>query len=516
VVFLNLNLGVKMLKHKKIFILNLYIIFYFTLIPIVFAKSQMKIGLSADVVMLDPQLAQSGPDWTPQSLIWNRLVEYDNTMMDPIPSIAKSWEVSKDGKVWSFKIRKGITFHSGRELTSSDIVFSFKRGFEIGPKGRFAGYMVSVDSYKALSTYEFQVTLKHVDVTFLGNLAAPAAAIVDKDTIDKIRTEPIGSGPYEFVEWSPGEKTVYRKFNNYWDKKMLSKIPDEIVVIPIPEDQTRLANLQSGNVDIIDGVEAVFWAQIQNDPNTTLWGQELTASYKAVIFNFEKPPFKGNKLLRQAIAHAINKEAIHQTVFFGTGEVGCNLIPKSHWAYTEIACYDYNPEKAKELLKRSGYDTSRPIYFPTSSRPAYMRTAEVVQANLKDIGLKTDIEPQEWGYYVQETWISRKFEMQVAWYTREIDPDGLFSSVLRKEQGNNPMRYYNPAIETLFDGGKSVYDREIRKKHYEAIMNTAILDEMPIIKIQTIERKWASNKKIKDFNILPKGLPNYYDFKWGG
>ena len=156
-----------MLKHKKIFILNLYIIFYFTLIPIGFAKSQMKIGLSADVVMLDPQLAQSGPDWTPQSLIWNRLVEYDNTMMDPIPSIAKSWEVSKDGKVWSFKIRKGITFHSGRELTSSDIVFSFKRGFEIGPKGRFAGYMVSVDSYKALSTYEFQVTLKHVDVTFL-------------------------------------------------------------------------------------------------------------------------------------------------------------------------------------------------------------------------------------------------------------------------------------------------------------------------------------------------------------
>jgi len=212
-----------MLKHKKIFILNLYIIFYFTLIPIGFAKSQMKIGLSADVVMLDPQLAQSGPDWTPQSLIWNRLVEYDNTMMDPIPSIAKSWEVSKDGKVWSFKIRKGITFHSGRELTSSDIVFSFKRGFEIGPKGRFAGYMVSVDSYKALSTYEFQVTLKHVDVTFLGNLAVPAAAIVDKDTIDKIRTEPIGSGPYEFVEWSPGEKTVYRKFNNYWDKKMLKQ-----------------------------------------------------------------------------------------------------------------------------------------------------------------------------------------------------------------------------------------------------------------------------------------------------
>ena len=502
-----------MLKTKIIF---LYIIFYFLFIPIGFAGSQMKIGLSADVVMLDPQLAQSGSDWTPAALIWNRLVEYDNTMMDPIPSIAESWVVSKDGKVWTFKIRKGITFHSGRELTSSDVVYSFKRGFEIGKKGRFAGHMVSVDSYKALSTYEFQVKLKQVDVTFLANCAVQSASIVDKDTIDKIKTEPIGSGPYEFVEWSPGEKVVYRKNNNYWDKKMLSENPDEIVVIPIPEEQTRIANLQSGQVDLINGVETVFWPQIQNDPNLKLWGQEITASFKAVIFSLEKPPFKGNKLLRQAIAHAINKEAIHQTVFFGTGEVGCNLIPKSHWAYTEINCYDYNPEKAKRLLKRSGYDTSRPIYFPTSSRPTYLRTAEVVQANLKDIGLKTNIEPQEWSYYVQETWIKRKFEMQVAWYAREIDPDGLFSSVLRKEQGNNPMRYYNPALETLFDGGKSVYDREIRKKYYEAIMNTAILDEMPIIKIQTIERKWASNKKIKNFNVLPKGYPNYYSLKWDG
>ena len=241
-----------------------------------------------------------------------------------------------------------------------------------------------------------------------------------------------------------------------------------------------------------------------------MWGQRITASYKAIIFNFERPPFKDNKLLRQAVAHAINKKAINQTVFFGSGEVDCNLLPKAHWAYTNLNCYEYNPDKAKSLLEKSGYDKSRPIFFPNSSRPSYLRTAEVVQSNLKDIGLKVNIEPQEWGYYVQETWIKRNFEMQVAWYTREIDPDGLFSSVLRKEQGNNPMRYYNPAIETLFDYGKSTYDRNVRKKYYESIMNTAILDEMPIVKIQSFELKWASNKKLSNFTVLPKGGPNYY------
>ena len=291
---------------------------------------------------------------------------------------------------------------------------------------------------------------------------------------------------------------------------MLDSIPDKIITIPIPESQTRIANLQSGQVDLISKVENVYWPQIENDPNLNLWGQRITASYKAIIFNFERPPFKDNKLLRQAVAHAINKKAINQTVFFGSGEVDCNLLPKAHWAYTNLNCYEYNPEKAKSLLEKSGYDKSRPIFFPNSSRPSYLRTAEVVQSNLKDIGLKVNIEPQEWGYYVQETWIKRNFEMQVAWYTREIDPDGLFSSVLRKEQGNNPMRYYNPAIETLFDYGKSTYDRNVRKKYYESIMNTAILDEMPIVKIQSFELKWASNKKLSNFTVLPKGGPNYY------
>ena len=507
----------KMFKfYKLITVLFLSILFVFTFKFVVTAKDTIKIGVAFEPDRMDPQLSQGGGGWTPNMIIWNRLVEYDNTMMDPIPSVAESWEHSDGGKLWTFKIRKGLKFHSGRELTAADVEYSFKRGFEIGPKGRFAGYMIAVDTYKAKSPYVFEVRLKQVDVTFLANLAVGSASIVDKETIDEIQIKPIGSGPYEFVEWVPGEKIVYKKNMNYWNKLLLKDLPNEIVTTPIKEAQTRIANLQSGQVDMISVVPIEFWQQIKNNPNLKLLGQETTASYKTVIFNLQRPPFQGNKLLRQAIAHAINKEAIHKTVFFGSGEVGCNLIPKNHWAYTDINCYEYNPQKARELLKKSGYDTSRPIYFPNSSRPTYLRTAEVVQANLKDIGIKTKIEPQEWQYYVQETWIKRNFEMQVAWYTREIDPDGLFSSVLRKEQGNNPMRYYNPAIETLFDGGKSVNDRQVRKKYYEAIMNTAILDEMPVVKIQTFEMKWAANKKVKSFTLLPKGYPNYYSFKWDG
>ena len=161
---------------KKIFLI--FCIFPFFL-NYAYSNDELKIGLPADIVMLDPQLAQTGSDWEPGAFIWNRLVEYDDTMMNPIPSIAESWETSNDGKIWKFKIRKGIKFHSGRELTSEDVDYSFKRGFEIGKKGRFAGYMVSVDSFKPLSKYEFEVKLKQVDVTFLPNLAVQSASIVD-------------------------------------------------------------------------------------------------------------------------------------------------------------------------------------------------------------------------------------------------------------------------------------------------------------------------------------------------
>jgi len=321
----------KMFKfYKLITVLFLSILFVFTFKFVVTAKDTIKIGVAFEPDRMDPQLSQGGGGWTPNMIIWNRLVEYDNTMMDPIPSVAESWENSDGGKLWTFKIRKGLKFHSGRELTAADVEYSFKRGFEIGPKGRFAGYMIAVDTYKAKSPYVFEVRLKQVDVTFLANLAVGSASIVDKETIDEIQIKPIGSGPYEFVEWVPGEKIVYKKNMNYWNKLLLKDLPNEIETTPIKEAQTRIANLQSGQVDMISVVPIEFWQQIKNNPNLKLLGQETTASYKTVIFNLQKPPFQGNKLLRQAIAHAINKEAIHQTVFFGSGEVGCNLIPKNH------------------------------------------------------------------------------------------------------------------------------------------------------------------------------------------
>jgi ABC-type transport system substrate-binding protein len=477
----------------------------------------LTIGYDSDILKLDPGIQQSGVDWPPAALVYSRLVEYDNTMMAPVPGLAESWTVSDDGLTYTFQLRQGVKFHSGRVVTAADVAYTFDRNFEIGSQGRFVGYMIAVDSYEATGDYEFVINLKQLDVTFFPNLAVMSASIVDQETIEQVDTHPIGSGPYEFVEWIPGERVVYRKFADYWDQDQLAQWPDEIITIPIPETQTRIANLQSGQIDVATSIPPEFEQQIAADPNLQLLGQEVSASYLCLIFSQERPPFNDNKLLRQAIAHAIDKATINNNIFFGSGEADCNLIPSSHWAYTELDCPTYNPDRARELLAESGFDTSTPITFRTfTDRGFGVPVAEIIQSNLRDIGLNVEIEPLEWAFYVEDAWVGRNFEMTLAWYTREIDPDGLFSSVLRQEQGNNPMRYYNEAVETLFDEGKATTDEEERKRIYEEIMNIAILDDTPLVKLQSMEIKWAANQKVQNFTLLPKGYPNFYNWSWTG
>lgn len=477
----------------------------------------LTIGYDSDILKLDPGIQQAGVDWPPAALVYNRLVEYDNTMMNPVAGLAESWEASDDGLTYTFQLRQGSKFHSGREVTAADVEYTFNRGFEIGPQGRFAGYMIAVDTFEATGDYEFVIRLKQQDVTFFANLAVMSASIVDQETIDQVDTHPIGSGPYEFVEWIPGEHVIYRKFEDYWNTEQIAGWPDEIITKPIPETQTRIANLQSGQVDVATSIPPEFHQQIEDDPNLKLVGQEISASYLCVIFSHERPPFNDNKLLRQAIAYAIDKETINRNVFFGSGEVGCNLIPSAHWAYTELDCPTYDPEMAKQLLDESGFDTSTPIIFRTfTDRGFGVPVAEIIQSNLRDIGLNVEIEPLEWAFYVEDAWVGRNFEMTLAWYGREIDPDGLFSSVLREEQGNNPMRYYNPAVEELFDQGKATADEEERKRIYEEIMKIAILDDTPLVKLQTMDLNWAANSRVDNFTLMPKGYPNFYNWTWLG
>ncbi len=476
----------------------------------------MRVGYSSDIVKLDPGVAQSGEDWWPGSMIFGRLVNFDNTMANPIPDVAESWSLAPDNLTWTFKLRQGVSFHTGRECTADDVEFSFKRGFELGPKGRFAGYMASVDTYKATGKYEFQIKLKQPDFSFFPNLATQSNSVYDKETIADIETKPIGTGPYRFVEWIPGERAVYKKFDKYWDKKLIANWPDEIITTPIKEEQTRIANLKAGKIDIAVNISPQFWKDIESTKGLQLLRQEYTTSYYCLDFNLRRAPFDNVKF-RQALARAVDRETIQKTVFFSSGTTGCNLIPQTHWAYTDIGCPPFDLAAAKKMVDDSGVKTPVKIKARILASPDLeTKIMEILQKDWKQLGIELEIEPMERALWVQDVFVGKNADLILAQYTREPDPDGLFSSVLRKDQGNNFMGYNNPQVEDWFNQGKAVADKEKRKATYEQIMKKAMIEEVPLVKFQTVDVVWAANEKVRNFKVLPRGYPNLYQWEWVG
>ena len=473
----------------------------------------LKIAYTLDLQFLDPQLVQSDQDLLPSTLIFSRLVQWDATMLDPQPDVAESWTISDDHLTYVFTLRPGVTFHSGREVTADDVVFAFQRALDTGDKGRGKAELRDVASFTATGPREFTVQMKQPSAVFMTSCGHWALPILNKDTVADIATAPDGTGPFTFGEWIPGDHASYNKNSAYWNTEALAGWPDEIVSQPIAEALTRIANLKAGQVDLAENVPSQLVKELEQDPSVQLIRQPFTASYWCVNFNLRQPPFD-NLQVRQAVAMAIDKEAIHQNVFFGTGEVGCSLIPSTHWAYDpSIACPPRDVEAAKKLMADAGHADGFTVSFKFGGNDPGIEAplGEILKQNLAEIGIELDLQEMESNLWIQEVWLDKKFDLTDAWYTREPDPDGLMQSVLRKDGGNNVMGYDNPKIEELFDKGKATLDQAERKPIYSEIIKIMLAD-MPLVKLQTVEVVWAGDKKVSGMQIWPKGLPNYLDY----
>jgi peptide/nickel transport system substrate-binding protein len=443
-------------------------------------------------------------------LLWRRLAEYTATQDVETTGIAQSWEM-KDPRTYIFRLRQGVTFHSGREVTAEDVEYSWKRAFDM-PTSRFPGLMVTVDTYKATGKHEFTVTLKQPDSVFMTNV--PIGTIVDKESIDAIATRPVGLGPYRFVEWLPGEQQVYEKYDGYYDKQRLAGYPDRVVVRVIKEEQARIASLKGGQVDLIPRLGHAFKAEIEATPALHLLKQPFSSSYQCIAFNLRRPPWDNLKL-RQALVHAVNREVITKNVWFGSGEAGCSLFPSTHWAHVPQSCPAFDLALAKKLVAESGATLPITVDFAYWNFPEQTRIGEILKNDWKDLGINLQLRPTETAIYINDVWLGKKADMTIAWYARQPDPDTLFSSVLRKEQGNNFMGYDRPEIDQLFDQGRAETDREKRKAIYDQIMKRAVLGDVPLIKMQSIEVQYAASRKVQ-MSLYPSMTPHWIDLKYSG
>jgi peptide/nickel transport system substrate-binding protein len=486
---------------------------------------QLIIGRGADTKSLDPIRETDGETFKVTENIYETLVSYEDTSTKVIPGLAESWEISPDGLTYTFKLRQGVKFHDGTDFNAEAVKFNFDRWMDKNNKyhdkegypyynDMFGGYKGDKDhvikEVKVVDPYTVQFVLNRTQAPFLANLGMSPFAIASPKAIEggKLGEQPVGTGPFKFVEWKRNDTITLEKNPDYWNKG-LPKL-DKVVFKVIPENTARLTALTSGEIDLMDGLNPDDAESVKaNQDLQLILRPSMNVGYLA--FNTEKKPFDNPKV-RQAIGHAINKSELVKAFYSGLGEPATNPMPPSLWGYNDqIKDRDYNLDKAKQLLAEAGYPNGFKVQFwampvPRPYIPDGKKMAEAIQQDLKKIGIETEIVTMEWATYLEKT---RKGEYDMCllgWTGDNGDPDNFLYTLLDKNtiNGNNIPRYVNEEVHQLLLKAQSSTDQAEREKLYKQAQEI-IFNDAPMIPIAHSTPPLAAKKNVTGYQPHPKG-----------
>ncbi len=489
------------------------------------------VGLQAEPTTLDSQQISDYNSHRAAYGIYDMLLHFKDESTEVEPGLAESWEISDDGLVYTLHLRQGIKFHDGTDFNAEAVKFNLERQIDPNhpyhdtgefPYAEFTWGMV--DKVEVVDDYTVNITLKELFAPFLNHLAMHPAAMASPEAIKKygrdFSSNPVGTGPFKFVSWTPGVEVVLEKNPNYWRG---APHVDKVIYRPIIEDQSRLTELEAGGVNFIVNVPPDDLARLKEDPRYTLVEQPGMHTWW-VAFNHSKAPFNDVRV-RQAMNYAVNKKAIVDNLLKGTGTLAINPLPPVVWSYTDdIQRYDYDPEKAKQLLAEAGYPNGFKCSFwmPESGsgmqQPVAMGTA--IQADLKAVGIDCQIQTFEWGSYLDKVIVppdKAEFDLfEMSWIGDNGDPDNHLYILLSDEQwppaGYNMGFYKNDKVDPLLKEARTTLDRAKRTELYQQAQKL-IAEDPPWILVDHETQIVVMDQKIKNFKLHPTG-PFRFENVW--
>ncbi|MES2103676.1 MAG: ABC transporter substrate-binding protein [Pseudomonadota bacterium] len=463
--------------------------------------------------------------------MYNRLVEMETGTTKVTPALAESWDISADGLTYTFKLRKGVKFHSNakfkpsRDLNADDVVYSYNRMADpnhpfhkTSPNQTFAyfedvGMAKIVDKIEKVDDMTVRFKLKHPEAPFIATLTMDFMSVQSAEyaekmkaagTVDVIDREVIGTGAFQFVSYQKDAIIRYKAFDQYWDGR--PKL-DNLIYAITPDPSVRYAKLKAGECHVMALPKPADVALMRNDPNIKLLEQPgLNIGY--VSFNVEKKPFD-SKQVRQALNMAVDKSSILKSVFQGSGQAAKNIIPPTLWSYNDkIKDYAYDPAKAKELLAKAGYPNGFDVdlwYLPVSRpyNPDGKRMAELIQADWAKVGVRAKLVTFEWTEYKKRSKTGEQSAFMFGWSGDNGDPDNFFAALLGCEAvkgGGNTARWCNKEYEDLIQKAKATSKQEDRAKLYEKAQEI-IHEEAPWINIAHSLRVTPVRKEVIGFKM---------------
>ncbi|MGF1624339.1 MAG: ABC transporter substrate-binding protein [Alphaproteobacteria bacterium] len=488
----------------------------------------------------NPSLYTAGTTFDASSkTIFNKLVEFDRGTTNIIPGLAESWEVSEDGLEYTFHLRQGVSFHSNgdftpsREFNADDVIHSFMRqGDPENPYNALSGG--SYEYYEGMSMpsllkdieriddYTVKFVLNQPEAPFLANLAMDFASIMSLEhaeamteagTPEKIDLEPVGTGPFQLQAYQ--QDTVIRYIANpdYW----AGVAPIDTLIFSItPDASVRYAKLQAGECHVMPYPNPSDIEAMRGEANITLLEQEgLNVGYLA--FNTEKAPFD-NVQVRQALTMAIDKEAIIDLIYQGAGTAAKNPIPPTIWSYNDaVEDYPYDPEAARALLAEAGFPDgfttdvwAMPVQRPYN--PNAGRMAEMIQADLAEIGVQAEIVTYEWAEYLERSANGEHQTVLLGWTGDNGDPDNFLYVLLGCDAvsgGSNRARWCYEPFNDLLLQAKLTADVAERTALYEQAQ-VIFKEQAPWVTIAHSVVFMPVRSEVIDYRIDPFGGHIFY------
>ena len=471
-------------------------------------------GISKELALMNPLVNTSSTESRIRELMYEPLLARDSRGAIQ-PRLAESWEVSKDGKLYTFRLRKNVKFHGGKEMTADDIKFALD--YTLNPKNGAYGFedLNAVERGEVVDKYTLRIHMKRHNPLFPTLLTdiRSFSAIPNESLPEGLRkptTFPPGTGPFKFIEWQPGQRIVFERHADYWGDKAYV---DRVIMKEIGDNTVRFTALQSGDVDLIERTPYEWVQQItQGKIKGIGFAKAARAGARNLEFNVVDPPFN-NKKLRQAIAYAIDRKEIMQAAYFGLADTAEQRFPSGHvWYFKDVSAPRFDPEKAKALLKEAGYKGETLELLGNRGEVAEVEGA-AIQAQLKRAGVKVELKILERASSL-ELRRQGKYMFKLAGGSDFPDPLPAYEEYAcepdPQKRRLNESGYCDKEYDALLKKAEGEVDLDKRKAIFKQVV-AKLTDDLPILVIGFTPRFFTFRSHIKNFTTNASG-----DFEpWG-
>ncbi len=478
-------------------------------------------GSIGDASNLIPLLASDSTSHEIAGLVFNGLIKYDKDV-HIVGDLAESWEISRDGLVITFHLRKGVRWHDGKPFTAHDVLYTYQVTVDPKTPTAYAGDFLKVKKAEVLDDHTFRATY---DRPFAPALMSWSVGILPRHllegrdiTTSPLGRNPIGTGPYRFKEWVAGQKIVLVSNPDYFEGRPYI---DGYILRIIPDTATMFLELRANGIDRMGLTPLQFTRQTENNLFRENYRKYryLSFAYTYMGYNLKNPLF-ADKRVRQALAHAVNREEIIDGVLLGLGKPATGPYKPGTWAHNpNVRTYPHDPEKAKALLAEAGWRRTDGGFLEKDGKPFEFeiitnqgneiraKCAEIIQRRLAEIGIRVKIRVIEWAAFVNDFINKRKFDATILGWTIPMEPDlyDVWHSSKTGPQELNFVSFRNDEVDALIVRARETFDQPLRKRCYDRIQEI-LAEEQPYLFLYVPDALPILHARFRGVEVAPLGI----------